>query len=545
MDDSGNASVTDLWRRPVRVACLICLIGLAWQTYRFNWVIDDAFISFRYAKHLAQGHGLRWNVGETPPVEGYSNPLWVLALAPFEAIGWPSPVVSRVLSAVCGAILLCRVVRLLNQGLGLSLLPLTLCGAFLATFPPAAAWSTSGMAMMPYALLMFLTFEFLLADADAPRGLPAGVAAALLILVRADGMVWVAGMIALSAALAVMRRDRAAIKPILTCSLLAAVTLGALTAFRMSYFGWPLPNTVYSKVGLCAMTLERGGRYLLEFLLAFPHVALLVAAAAIVSARDRQGRTLGLLATTMTVGSFGYVVLVGGDWMPMCRLLVPALPFVALLLGVVLKRLSPWPTAAAGCGVAAIVLSLLPGYNLHPVPHSVRDRLDFHYADSKYASEYERWSESRNATGVRTEFARILERHTKPGESIVRDAIGAIGYYTDLFIYDRIGLVSVEIAHRQAPRGRLPAGHDKMVGREYFLKYRPTYYLAKLIPLPQGMRGTATPGRRLRFRGEVPLSDRFPAEAKATYEPVAYPILRPGERKPRMALLLFMRKDLL
>ncbi|MGB5702608.1 MAG: hypothetical protein WBM48_07315, partial [Polyangiales bacterium] len=37
---------------------------------------DDAFISLRYAQRLLEGHGLTWTDG--PPVEGYSNLLWVL-----------------------------------------------------------------------------------------------------------------------------------------------------------------------------------------------------------------------------------------------------------------------------------------------------------------------------------------------------------------------------------------------------------------------------------------------------------------------------------
>ena len=45
----------------------------------FRFVIDDAFISFRYAQNLNDGHGLVFNPGER--VEGYSNLLWVLLTA--------------------------------------------------------------------------------------------------------------------------------------------------------------------------------------------------------------------------------------------------------------------------------------------------------------------------------------------------------------------------------------------------------------------------------------------------------------------------------
>lgn len=41
-------------------------------------LFDDAMISMRYARNLAEGHGLVWNVGER--VEGYTKPLWMAAI---------------------------------------------------------------------------------------------------------------------------------------------------------------------------------------------------------------------------------------------------------------------------------------------------------------------------------------------------------------------------------------------------------------------------------------------------------------------------------
>jgi arabinofuranosyltransferase len=41
---------------------------------------DDAFISYRYAENLINGHGIVFNPGER--VEGYSNFLYVLLMTP-------------------------------------------------------------------------------------------------------------------------------------------------------------------------------------------------------------------------------------------------------------------------------------------------------------------------------------------------------------------------------------------------------------------------------------------------------------------------------
>ncbi len=55
-------------RRVALGAAIAALTALAWRN---RFVQDDAFISFRYARHLVEGHGLVWNPGER--VEGYTN----------------------------------------------------------------------------------------------------------------------------------------------------------------------------------------------------------------------------------------------------------------------------------------------------------------------------------------------------------------------------------------------------------------------------------------------------------------------------------------
>ena len=56
------------------------LILLLFQLLFWNFTIDDAFISFRYAKNFFLNQEIVFNIGE-PPVEGYSNFLWVLWMA--------------------------------------------------------------------------------------------------------------------------------------------------------------------------------------------------------------------------------------------------------------------------------------------------------------------------------------------------------------------------------------------------------------------------------------------------------------------------------
>jgi arabinofuranosyltransferase len=96
-------------RAAVIVAWILLLVGIASSgsvlLLQRDYRLDDAFISYRYAKNLAQGHGLRWNRDEAP-VEGYTNFLLVMTLAPFIRMGTDPLRVTQVLS-VLAAVVLC------------------------------------------------------------------------------------------------------------------------------------------------------------------------------------------------------------------------------------------------------------------------------------------------------------------------------------------------------------------------------------------------------------------------------------------------------
>lgn len=65
------------------VAIFLLRAAACWGT-----VVDDAYISARYAANLAAGHGLVFNAGELP-VEGYTNLIWTVMLAGVHLLGLP------------------------------------------------------------------------------------------------------------------------------------------------------------------------------------------------------------------------------------------------------------------------------------------------------------------------------------------------------------------------------------------------------------------------------------------------------------------------
>ncbi len=82
MSSQSVGSVLSALRRtpvPLILACVPWLAMLGWIAAISWFLTEDAFISFRYARNLLDGHGLVFNIGER--VEGYSNFLWTLELA--------------------------------------------------------------------------------------------------------------------------------------------------------------------------------------------------------------------------------------------------------------------------------------------------------------------------------------------------------------------------------------------------------------------------------------------------------------------------------
>ncbi len=439
---------------------------LAW---RFDFVCDDAYISFRYARHLAEGSGLRFNPGESPPVEGYSNFLWVLWLALFERLGVDLSLVARLSSAACGAVLIAVVVRRVARSFDLP----SACGVavalFLACLPPMSMWSTSGLETMPFALAVFLAFDRLAGDADRPHAISAGAFSLAAALLRADGALW-AGL-ALAAAVVAHRR---LVRPAVVALAILAAGVAVHLVWRHGYYGEWIPNTARVKAGLSPMRLERGSLYVLSFALEVLPFALVPLAAVLVRPRSR----VALAAAAFTAGAAAYAIFVGGDFMPMGRFLVPSLPFLALALAALLERIPPRPRAATAA--AAVALALLPSLDVHPMPLAVRERLRFRWNEPEFESEIAMWRGMKLRAQEWIRLGRALRSATRPDESIVLGNIGAVGYATELVILDPFGLVDPEVAKRDAPLVRASPGHDKRVPFDFFLPRHPTYLSAWL-----------------------------------------------------------------
>jgi hypothetical protein len=469
------------------LAFALALVPYAWLVARFDYLSDDAYINFTYAKHLAAGMGLRFNPGDHQPVEAY-NALWTLLMSIPEWFGWNTPFVSKLCTVASGTLLLLYVLFVVRVRFGASALTTVLTGLFLATLPSFAMWSTSGMEQMPTVLLVFATYERLLGDPERPRGWQAGVCAALAGAMRPDGVPLAASVIAAGACFWLLTRHKALLGALVRSAAVLSLYLVAHTAFRKLYHGDWVPNTVRVKGQLDATTLERGWDYFVTLMLSYP--GLLVVLAAGVWTLRLGWHKRGLQMVLLLAAYLGYCVLVGGDFMPMGRFLLVSLPFIALVLA---RVLCTWRSSPASLALTAtaIALTLPAAFDRHVVPLGVRESFNFRWAQP-YVSEYQAWAIQRDNTERWIREGKALARFTRPGESLIRGPIGAVGYHTELYLHDLFGLTDRDVLRREPSKRRLTAGHTRLVDADWFLPRKPDLRHMQLLRVVDDPRNLLT-----------------------------------------------------
>lgn len=476
-----------------RLAILFCLAWLPYAllVYHFAFLCDDAFISFRYASNWAEGLGLCYNPGTEPPVEGYSNFLWVAGCAVVHLADGDVTFWAPLASFVCGSLLLLAVMRASCNALGQGSVPVLLVGLFMGCSLPFSVWSTGGLETMPFALLLFLTFERLLLRRGGVAPWTGGFAALALALIRTEGVFWFLIIVTLAWMFRWLER-RSQKRALITAAAIVMIGYAAYWGCRYAYYEQVFANTTYVKIAFSVATLRRGADYLIVQVFTF--LAPLIVIPGSVAAITRGRAVLGIPIVAMAFAVPCYAVVIGGDYMAMGRLLVPGIAFNALLFGWLVHTV--WSRtlarrALAIVGASAVIgVGLLPGWDRHVVPEQVRSRYHFRMNTDLFRSEYQQWEVMQSNVETWTTRGLVLRGYAAPGDSLVATAIGAVGYYSGLYIYDQAGLVSREVAHRDvdASVARSP-GHDKLVATEFFLAQHPTFLFPRITDSPEELLG--------------------------------------------------------
>jgi hypothetical protein len=276
---------------------------------RYYALFDDAMISMQYARNLAEGNGLVWNAGEAP-VEGFSNPLWVLFMAVFHLFRMPASQVSLALQ-VSGAVILgvnlLVLWRLASEYLEGYLAPLL--AVFLTGFYfHLNNWTLQGMEVGLLALLLSSSALLALRAWKAKSFSPWPYALlAFGTLVRIDMVVPLAALTAFFA-----WKDARLRTQHLTWGLgLLAGSMILQTGLRLWYYGEWLPNTYYLKVVGIPMLerIQRGFTVFLDFVWDSGWFLILLPLLLLYPRPDVPT----LLFFALLLGQFAYSISVGGD----------------------------------------------------------------------------------------------------------------------------------------------------------------------------------------------------------------------------------------
>jgi len=466
---------------------------------RFWFVCDDAFITFRYSRNWALGNGIRYNLGDHTPVEGYSNFLWMTIAAGLEAVGASPAVWMPWLSFLCGLALVASVYVTVKE---LTSAKVALAAAFFVScMPNMAVWATSGLATTPFALALFWTARSLWMD-DKP--IRAGLSALAMALLRTEGVAWAVVLLGLDLGVRLLKGDLK-LKAIGQFAASFGVPFAIYFAWRSNYFDAWVANTASAKVHMSGATLMRGLSYVGNYM------ATLVAPIAILVAAPltlRKG-PVAMAFGAMCVGIPAYAVAISGDYMSYFRVLMPGVPFLAVAAALAFDRY------AAPLLVVMGLVAIPSAFDAHLVPQRVRASLDVREKAGRFRSEYVHWQSMDTHASSWTARGLALKKHFPEDTRIVLAAIGATGYYSDLFVYDRNGLVDREVA-AQPFSGKLRSpGHDKVVPASFFRDEQPELMGARTVRLR-----SVTAMKQI--RGVAASMDA--PRLKQAYVPDAYPV---------------------
>ncbi len=425
-------------KRVLICAILVILFALCARALPGPRTIDDAYITFRYARNLIEGHGMVYNPGER--VLGTTTPLYTLLLAG-SGLLWggsqaPFPVIALIINAISDA-LVCILLILLAKQLGFPRAGIS-AALIWAIAPMSVSFAIGGMETSFFIALMLATLYMELTD----RPVMGAALASLSMLTRPDALLFL-----LPLAAERMRRTlpqgRFNPHPFpITLKEAAALIIpyGIWAAAAIPFYGSPLPRSMAAKVVAYQLPPEAATIRLLQhyatpflghltfgipwigiglvlFILLFGLGALLIM---------RKNITAWPIVAYPVVyfAAFSIANPLIFRWY-----LAPPLPlyFLGIFFGVErLARDLRSPIPAYVLAVLAFGLTLR-GWVLHPshgpdrpAPDMAYIRLELFYQDA----------------------AQLLLDELAPGDVIAAGDIGALGYYTDAHILDTVGLIS-------------------------------------------------------------------------------------------------------
>ena len=496
-DDEGRERFTGPRRKTILTLLIwiVPIAGLLLSLALVPYQVDDAYITYRYARNFVAGDGLVYNPGAAAS-EGFTSPLWFLLLSlgagilPMELLPFWSTMLG--LLAFLGVLLVFmratraepRAARLLG------LLALSL-------WPGLVFYASTGMETLLFVLCVFVFQSAAMGAISRYLGL---AAAFLSICIRPEGGWLIVALLFSFLPFGELRRQLVSQRIV---GQVAALIVGGamLTAARWLLFAAVLPNTFYAKLP----DFMAGLAYLKGFLLSWPGAMLTVLALMGALLGEVRQRSFFLAALAWLAAP----VLEGGDWMPHDRFLLPAVVFMVMAaLGAARARQK---SLRLGAGALALLLAGLLGRQDLTMARLVQSSYDRSVMREMWIA---RWARENGVA------------------SLASVDIGVLGYYSQARIIDVVGLTDRRIA-------RSEGGHlNKQFNLDHvFTGGRPDCLILRSTILPEIAGGQL---RRCRPGSEIEKRLFFDRRLPTDYR-LALSLEVKGD--PRQSKLLFLRRD--
>ncbi len=467
------------WFAFIAVA-LVLIANALWFYSTLGWdAVDDAYISYVYARNAVLGHGLTFNPSER--VEGFSNFLWTAMMVPIVALNLDVGRLSSALGVAFGIGVLALAVRFPKR-LGVSPIIGWMAALFLAVDGSFALWSVSGLETPMMAFLITLgaflyiqeNFTAENSSAEFPKS---GIIFALAAMTRPEA----GAVFALVVAHQFVWRILDQKKFVTRGDLIRAVSFVAVFVpywlLRWRYYHSFLPNSFYAKVSVGGPMAQimRGVEHVqtfvgvhLSWLILLPAVLALLAVivryvqmrrahVSEVNAENTRRAFFGFTLFAAIILMYGaYITYVGGDW-SVGRFFVPMLAFVYLLIAAgivwvmqfIVAKISKQKSQIANYVSAAIGILLALAL----------------WWQSAYNGEYKIFIgdfSAALATEARITAGKWLKQNVPPGTWIAIDAAGQVPYFSGLPAIDMFGINDLHIGRMPvADLGKGTPGHEK------------------------------------------------------------------------------------
>ena len=433
LSESHIASVNFLWGFQTAI-----VFASIWKAISIRWLSDDAFISFRYAKHWSEGHGLVYNVGEW--VEGYTNLLWTLWIGLGMMIGWQPEWFAHASSISAYAVMLGVLSLFRHRSLSI---PLVL----VAGMAHVRSFATSGLETQWFLTLIVL---FIWALRESRWKLMWG-AMVLGMLTRPEGgLLWASVL----PVLWVHNRNQ-----VVKTVGIGVLTLVGLELWRWFTYGAWLPNTFYAKAE--SANWSQGWLYIRLFFQMYWFVPLgWIAAIPLLKQGSEHRRWAGFALVFSSLYAI-HVMRVGGDFM-MARFALPwAVPLI-MLLGTWIQEQVP------DIRKGGVILLLATGVSVTAIAPSGLDEINNGVFGIEGITEESHWytEEWRHKAELAGKEVQPLLKDT-PIQVVIYGAQAMFAYYAELpyALEGMTGLTDAELARFPSRENRV--GHGRKATISY------------------------------------------------------------------------------